>query len=161
MASGDTLLILPPLAGEPTATNYAQIGLRNLHPTVDFDQTTQESIVFSGLLPRNYAGGGLTVSVVWATSVTSGNVQFLGAFERMDSATDLDADSFAATQSTGTLTVPATAGAPATQTIAFTSGAQMDSVAAGEPFRFKLQRDPATDTAAGDVQLLMVEIKET
>lgn len=162
MASGNTLVTCMPLGYEPTATNYAQIGLENQHPTLDFDPTTQESAVWSAIMPQTYsAATGITVKLWWTTQATSGNVQFLGAFERMDAATDIDADSFAATQSTGTTTVPGTGGDPQVQTITFTAGAQVDAVVAGDVFRFKLQRDPATDTCANDVQLLAVEIRET
>lgn len=162
MASGNTLVSLFPLGSEPTAANYAQIGGENQHPTLDFDPTTQESICWTAIMPQHYsAATGLTVKVWWTTQAVAGNVQFLGAFERMDAATDLDADSFAATQSTGTTTVPATGGDPQVQTITFTAGAQVDSVVAGDVFRFKLQRDPATDTCANDVQVQAVEIRET
>lgn len=162
MASGDTLLVFTPLSTELPVSNYAQIGNRNNHPTVDFDSTTQETIFFTGILPRHYGNGGVTVTIAWVTNAVSGNIQFLGSFEIMsDATTDTDADSFAATQSTGTLTVPGTSGVVATQTMAFTNGAQMDSVVAGSTFRFRLQRDPATDTAANDAQLYSVEIKET
>jgi len=45
--------------------------------------------------------------------------------------------------------------------VAFTDGAQMDSVAVGELFRIKVTRDAASDDAAGDAELHAVEIKET
>jgi hypothetical protein len=55
MASGDTLAIFDPLGYEPTATNYATIGSRNQHPTLDFDTTTQETAIWTGVMPANYA----------------------------------------------------------------------------------------------------------
>ena len=47
--------------------------------------------------------------------------------------------------------------------ITFTDGADMDSVVAGDPFRLQIIRDAdnGSDTAAGDANLLYVEIKET
>ena len=49
--------------------------------------------------------------------------------------------------------------------IAFTDGAQMDSMAVGEKFRLKISRDADstndTDDMAGDAELHMVEIRET
>jgi hypothetical protein len=36
----------------------------------------------------------------------------------------------------------------------------MDSLAAGELFRLKIERDVTNDNAAGDAQLLRVTIKE-
>lgn len=166
MASGDTLLIWTPAANEPPATINATFDTRNGHPVLDFDDGTDEEAVFTGFMPRGYAGGGLTVTTVWAmTSATSGQVSWQAAIEWMDVAsTDFDADSFAAFQP-GTFTVPGTSGQAIGSAIAFTSGAQMDSAAAGYPFRLKIRRDAdgsvATDSATGDAELLIVEIRET
>ena len=165
MASGDTLVIFSPLDNEPPSSNYATIDTRNGHPVLDFDASTDESAIFSGILPRNYGGGGLTVTIYWmATSATSGATRWQAAIERMDTGTDLDSDSFASAQSAGT-TASATSGAQVSTAIAFTSGAQMDSLAAGEPFRLKINRDAdgttGTDNMTGDAELLAVEIKET
>ena len=44
MASGDTLLVFTPLHNEPPASNFATLDLRNLHPVLDFDPTTNESV---------------------------------------------------------------------------------------------------------------------
>jgi len=54
-------------------------------------------------------------------------------------------------------------GEPAYDTIAFTNGAQMDSLAAGESFRLRIYRDAnnGDDDMAGDAQLLRIEIQET
>ena len=41
------------------------------------------------------------------------------------------------------------------------NGANMDNLVAGEPFRIRIKRDVANDNAVGNVQLLLVEIKET
>ena len=64
MASGDTLLVLTPLHNEPPSANAATIDLRNQHAVLDFDAATDESAVFGGVLPRNYAGGGVTITLV-------------------------------------------------------------------------------------------------
>ena len=52
-----------------------------------------------------------------------------------------------------------------TCSIAFTDGAQMDSLSAGEAFRLKLRRDAdgtsGTDDVTTDAELLLVEVKET
>lgn len=166
MASGQTLVVFTPLHNEPPASNYATIDWRNSHPVLDFDGSTDEEAVFTGILPRNYAGGGLTVYLhVMFTSATSGNAYWQAAIERMDDASlDTDADSFAAFQ--GAAGNPnATSGAMTLVTITFTSGAQMDSLAAGEMFRLKIRRDAdgsaGTDDVATDAELVGVEIKET
>jgi hypothetical protein len=163
MASGETLLIFTPLHNQPPASGAATLDLRNSHPVLDFDAAAAEDAIFGAILPRHYAGGGLTVILTWmATSATSGDVKWNAAIERDDSGTDLDADSFASAQTT-TTTAPATSGAPITTSIAFTSGAQMDSLAVGEKFRLKVTRDAAAggDTMTGDAEILAIEIKET
>lgn len=163
MASGDTLAIFTPAHNEPPSASYATLDLRNGHPVLDYDAAADENGVFTDVLPRAYAGGGLTVRLWWlATSATTGDVKWNVQIERMDTGTDLDADSFAAAQ-TATTTTSATSGAPVSTDVAFTSGAQMDSLAAGESFRLKVTRDAndAADTMTGDAELLSVEIKET
>lgn len=163
MSSGDTLLIFTPHANMPPASNYATFDTRNSHLVLDFDASTAESAIFGAELPRHYAGGGITATYVWAGSTaTSGNVVWQGAFERGDTATDIDADSFA-TANSATGAASGTSGAPTYTSIAFTSGAQMDSLAAGESFRFKVTRDAAngSDTMTGDAELIRVELKET
>lgn len=165
MASGDTLCIFTPLHNEPPSSNYATADLRNGHPVLDFDASTDESAIFTGLLPRNYSGGGLTVTVIWAaTSATSGNVIWNSAIERLeDEGTDTDADSFATAQASAAVAPGATNGALQYTTITHSSGANMDSLAAGELFRIKITRDAdnASDTMVGDAELFGAEIRET
>lgn len=161
--TGQTLAVFGPADYEPPSSNYAQFGVRNLHPYLAFDTTTGWSAVFSGVLPRRYAGGGLTVVLhTMMASATSGTIGWLISIERMDdSSLDLDADSFASTQTIAAATVPGTSGQTLIQTGTFTSGAQMDSLVAGEQYRLKITRDVANDNAAGDAQLVMVELRET
>lgn len=161
MASGDTLLEHGPLTYEPPASNYPQIGNLNNHPTLDFDATTKETAYFSAVLPRNYAGGGITVDVFWITAATTGNVVWLAAVERMDAATALSADSFAADQSATTAS-PGVANETQTSSVALTN-AQIDGLLAGEPFRLRVARDAAnaSDTAASDARIIAIQIRET
>jgi len=163
MASGDTLLVFSPFNNEPPTSNYATLDFRNLHPVLDFDGATNESAVFRAIMPRAYAGGGVTVYLHYAmTTAVSNAVDWDVAFERIgDQQQDIDSDGFAAVQSVNGTTVPATSGNVDIVSIAFTDGAQMDSVAVGEGFRLKVTRDAASDTATTDAELLFVEIKET
>lgn len=163
MASGETLLVLTPLSNEPPATNYATLNTRNAHPVLEFDTTTQEAAIFTAILPRNYAGGGITVYLHWmAASAITGTIGWDVAFERMsDATTDLDADSFATAQTVTAATVPGTTGVVEVTNVAVSNGANMDSIAVGESFRLRIRRDVANDSAAGDAQLLAVEMKET
>jgi hypothetical protein len=166
MASGDTLAIFLPDQNEPPAANYATRDLRNYHPCLDFDGATDEEAVFSGIMPRNYAGGGITVYLhVAFTSATSGNAYWSVSLERMDVGTlDLDADSFAAVQSAAG-NPNGTSGIMTLVTITFTNGAQMDSIAAGDMFRLKVRRDAdgsaGTDDVTTDAELVGIEVKET
>lgn len=163
MASGDTLVVLTPLNNEPPSANYATIDIRNQHPVLDFDAAINESAVFSAVMPRHYSGGGVTIYLHYAMSTAiSGDIDWQVAFERIgDQQQDIDADGFVAAQSVVNTTVPATSGNVDIVNIPFTNGAQMDNVAVGEGFRLKVTKDAVNDTAAGDAELLFVEIKET
>ena len=163
MASGDTLLVFTALHNTPPASNFATLDLRNVHPVLDFDASTNESAVFESIMPRSYAGGGLTVYIHYAMSTaTSGDIDWDVAFERIgDQQLDIDADSFAAVNSVDGTVVPGTSGNVDIVSIPFTNGAEMDFVAVGEAFRLKITRDAVNDSAAGDGELLAIEIKET
>lgn len=155
-------VFIPP--GEPPASNYATFDTRNQHPVLDFDDSTDESIVFTGILGAHYAGGGVTV-YLYLTDTNDTNSAHKSywdvSFERMIGL-DIDSDSFAAAQS-GNISPNGTSGIPVVLSIAFTDGAQMDSVAAGEIFRLKVTRDAdnGSDDWSGDAELLAVKIMET
>ena len=162
MASGNTLVTLYPSGNEPPATNYATYDTRNAHPVLDFDTTTGESAVWSFILPRHYAGGGITVYVHWsATSATTGTIGWTVEIERVGTALDTDADSFAGAQTITAATVSATSGTIIITNVAITDGANIDSIAVGELCRIRITRDVASDDATGDAELHAVEIKET
>lgn len=163
MASGDTLLIFTPLHNEPPSSNPATFDTRNGHPVLDFDASTDESAIFSAVMPQGYDGGGVTVYIHYSmASATSDTVDWDACFERIgDQQLDVDGDSFAAVNSVDNTTVPGTSGLVDVVSIAFTNGADMDSVAAGELFRLKITRDATNDDAAGDAELHAVEIRES
>jgi len=165
MAADDTLYTFDPACNRPPASAHATLDTRNDRIVLDFDDSTNESAIFAGILPANYAGGGLTLDLhIAMTSATSGNVLMEAAIERINAAgQDLDSDGFAAAQASSATAVPGTTGLIAIVTITFTDGAQMDSLAAGEAFRIKVTRDAtdASDTAAGDLELLAGELSET
>jgi hypothetical protein len=164
MASGDTLVVFTPLHNEPPTTNFATLDTRNSHPVLDFDKDTDESALFSGIMPRHYAGGGVIVMLVWmATAVTTNEVVWNAQFERhADDAFDLDSDGFAAVQASAAVTAPSASGEVSYDDITFDDGAEMDSVAAGESFRLKVIRDAnnGADDLDNDAELLRVEIRE-
>ena len=166
MASGDFLAIFTALSAVPPASAYATFDLRNNHAVLDFDGSTDEETVFEGVLPASYGGGGLTVEVFVAfTSATSGSGRIQAAIERIDaSSLDIDSDSFASFQSAG-VTAPGTSGHVVKGSITLSSGANMDSLAAGEAYRLKIRRDAdgtsGTDDITTDMELVRVVIKET
>lgn len=167
MASGDTLEAFKPADNEPPASAYAQAdeanGAASPDPVLAFDDTTAEYAVFTGLMPRNYAGGGITLSLLAAmASATSGTLGWTVELERRQAGTtSIGSDSWATAQTITAVTVPGTAGVLQTFSLAISSGANMASIAAGEWFRLRLKRDVANDTATGDAWLKGLEIRET
>lgn len=163
MASGDTLLIFTPLHNEPPISNPATIDTRNQHPVLDFDASTNENAIFSGVMPRNYANSGITVYIHYAMSTaTSGDIDWDVDWERIgDQQQDLDSDGFGGPNSVDNTTVPGTSGLVDIVNVPFTDGGDMGSVAVGEGFRLKITRNAVDDTAAGDAELVFIEIKET
>lgn len=160
MASGDSLLEWDGLGFKPAASSSAVPGLRNSVPTFDFNTTTDSYGNLHGVLPRQYAGGGLTLTIKGfaAAGVTTGTVLITAAFER--EGTDIDTDSFATAVSSSATTVNGTSGISFNITITMTN-AQLDGLLAGEGFRLQLMRDISEDTAAGDFQCWAVEMRET
>ena len=164
MASGNSLCLFTPSMAEYPASNFATPDVRNVVLILDFDDTTDENVEFAGFMPRHYDGGGITVTIGWmATTATSGNAIIDVSFKSISAeADDVDTKAFAAVNSV-TDAAAGTSGYVMYATITFTDGADMDSVAAGEYFRMKVNRDAnnASDTMSGDLELVFVEIKET
>lgn len=167
MASGNSLYTFYPNDNEAPSSNPATKDYRNGHPVLDFDTTTQEFAIFSGVMPQHYAGTtGVTVYVHWsATSATTGTIGWEISFEKIGNEIQgLDTDSFASPNTVTASNVPDVAGDQdfvKVTSVNFTDGADMDSVVAGDLFRLKLARDVANDTAAGDGEVHAIEIRET
>lgn len=166
MASGDTLLIFTPQMNQPPAASFATFDTRNGYLVLDFDDTADESAVFSGIMPAHYGGGGFTVTVLWmATSATTGTISLDVAWMSVtDDADDLDTKAFAAANNANPTTASAT-GEVDYIAVTFTDGADSDSVAVGELFFLKITRDAdgttSTDNLVGDMELIGIIIKET
>ena len=166
MASGDVLAVFTPHSNLPPSSAFATFDTRAGFLVLDFDDTTDESAIFMGFLPNNYAGGGFTVKVLWmATSATSGTISLDVAFMSVtDDADDLDTKAFAAANNANPTTATAT-GEVDYISVTFTDGADSDSVAANEMFFIKVTRDAdgttSTDDLVGDMELLEVVVTET
>jgi hypothetical protein len=162
MASGDTLAIFMPFACEPPSTVFATLGTVNNHPVLNFDPTTSWSAIFTSVMPQNYANGtGVTAYINSISTALSGTHGWILSFERMDAATLQTADSFGAVTQGTSGTLPSSASFPFLTNTAITKGANMDSVVAGDTYRFKITRSTSTDTSAANASLLSIELRET
>ena len=164
MAAGNTLSIFTPQCCEPPASNCAVPDVRNQHPVLDFDDSTDEAAVFTGLMPWHYGGGGITAYAVVSFASDTNNAhtgQLEICFERIgDAQQDLDSDGFATAKDL-TVAVPATSGNTEVGAAAFSDGAEIDNIAAGELFRLKVNCDTSQSDFSGDLELLAVVLRET
>lgn len=172
MASGNTLIVFSARDGVPSATSGAVHGIlaggstpAEGVPYLAFDSAADEYADFLGVMPRNYAGGGLTCKLYWASTQTSGTCRWGVAFRRIaDDAEDVDT-SHTYDFNTGGATTASAVGEVDYFDITFTDGADMDSLAVGELFNLRVFRDgdgtSGTDDLTGDAFLIAIEIKET
>jgi hypothetical protein len=134
-------------------------------PVIAFDATTQEYADFVGRLPPAYSGGGLTVSFRTSATTTTGGMVIEAAFRRLtDDTVDLDTTALTYDYNSVTIaTLASVAGELTYDSIPFTNGTDMDSLAAGEEFLLRVRRAPANaaDTATGDLRMHGVVITET
>ena len=142
---------------QPPSTAFATLDTRNSVALLDFDDTTDESAIFLGIIPEAATlGSGLKIRLIWtATTATSGDCVWDASIERMN--TDIDSDSFD-TAASVTTTTNGTSGVPNYSEITLTT---IDSVTAGDGFRLKINRDAnnGSDTMTGDAELIAVEIR--
>jgi hypothetical protein len=169
VASGNTLLIFKAQHNEPPVSNFAQPNTYGAQALVlDFADASLEFSCFVGVLPRNYAGGGLTVNPhVLFRSATTGYSHWGGAISRIADISSggrpLHTSVFASAQFT---VIPAyqSVNYVVVGSMGFPAGAAyMDSLSAGEVFKFLFYRNAlhSTDNATGDVSLVAIEVRET
>lgn len=176
MSSGDALIQFAALANEPPSANYATLAAiltasadtdETVAPVLLFDDTTNEHAEFAGVLPDHYAGGGLTISLVWTANINSGNVKWDATLKSFtDDVDNIGSKAFGAAPAGNTVTAaaPSAAREVVYDDITVTDGADMDSLAAGEYFRLRITRDSAdaADTMnSNDAELIAVHITET
>ncbi len=152
-----TLQVFVATDSQPTATAFMTLDTRNSISVLDADDTSTESAVFVGILPEAASlGSGLIVSLRWmATTAISGDVRWSVAWEKSN--TDLDSDSFD-TAAAATATTNGTSGIVTVTNITCTT---IDSLAAGDLFRLRVQRigGDGADTMTGDAELVAVEVR--
>jgi len=162
MASLDTLVVWRAQDNEQPAANGATMDYRGTHPVLVFDDTVAQSAVFTAIMPRAYAGGGITVRVHSTATAVTGTVGWTVEVERIGTTQDIDTDGYAAGQTITPVAVNATSGIVTIASVAIASGAPMGSVAIAEAFRVRITRDVASGgRAVGKAQLLVVEVEET
>jgi hypothetical protein len=153
-----TIAVFTPRNNQPPSTAFATLDTRNSIAILDFDAATDESAVFTGVIPEGATlTSGLIVSLTWmASSATSGNCRWGVQWEK--TGTDLDSDSFdTATEATGTAN-----GTSGIETVTSITATAIDSLAAGDRFRLKVFRnadDATNDTMTGDAELVAVEVR--
>ena len=168
-AAGDHLT----LTALPVACAATLDVVRSDTMVLDFDATVNEVALFTCLMPRHYAGGGLTINVGVSSTTNTGDMSwalFLKSYtDDTDNLSNVGTDPsalkvFAAPNFNTAFDAASVAGEIAEETTTFTDGADMDSVAAGEYFHLLIMRDAqdsTNDDMAADAELVFIEIKET
>lgn len=165
MASGDVVVLVSEVI--PPATLFGVFSTRaggstpaEQVPIWYFDAATAWYLDFYCFL-KGYAGGGLTFTIPWmAATATTGVSRFGLAIRRIqDDAEDLDTSQTYDFNEVDATTANVS-GEVAYDTITFTSGADMDSLANGEAFILRFYRNAAhaNDTMAGNAQLLASQL---
>lgn len=159
MASGDLLDIPTPQLPAASAPAYGEIAGGSTPAedmdVFDFDASTAEYVDFYGRLSQKYSATGIDIDFSWSGATgTSGNVIWAAAIRRLNTSETFSASHSYSAQS-ATSAVAGTLTRPTETTISLTDGAQMDSLAAGEPYVLRVYRDAAngSDTLTGDAQL--------
>lgn len=172
MAAGSLLALWTPFNGEPPTANYTPlawlVAATGLRPFRSFDGTTDQSCIYTAVMPPSYSGRGATAKAWLGMSGANTGTKIVklgGQFERDEAGVDLRAggNDFAGAQTSET-TVDNSTNFLFTATIGFTNGAQMDSVVAGDLFRFRIVRNNAGTTgtnATGAANLFALAIYES
>ncbi len=147
---------------------FATFNTINNVPVIDFDDTVNEVAIFVGVMPEHYAGGGLTITLALAGAAATGDVSFAGMIrsftDDVDNLLHTSFNAWGTRQDNTAIDAPSVIGELTYDDLTFTSGAQMDSLAAGEFFQLLIMRDAqdsTNDDMSGDASLVYVDIKET
>lgn len=133
-----------------------------LHPAwveALFDDGTDEHVMFTFLMPDNYASDPVVDVYYKAAAATSGTAAFGAAIMAVSDgdAQDVDADAFD-TANAGTATVPGTAGFMDVISITMSND---DSLAANDYINLVVFRDVTGDSVTGDLEVVLVVLRYT
>jgi hypothetical protein len=158
----NTIGIFDPLSAAFPTSNYpALLQDGQFRPYLAFDDTTDETCYWTSIAPQSITGTLNAIVKYRATSATSGTFLPVVAIEAITAGDALDTDassSFDTDNTPSAVTVPATAGYEEEVVITLTN---KDSMAAGDYYRLRLFRDVSGDTATGDIEVLMVELRDS
>ena len=158
----NTILQFFPRDAEFPSTNFATIDTRNNHPCLDFDETTTETVFFTGFIPQGatFATSGTALTFVLlstATSALTGNIGWLVALERIvANGIDIDGDDFGTAQPGSAAVIGgANTGKVTEVSVTFTLAQLPSLLAAGDMIRVRVQRNTSVSgDHAGDAELL-------
>ena len=161
-----TRAILTPYSAEFASTVFPALSISNTtarRPVLAYDGSTAESAYWTIVAPQGWTGTGTMVLSVIFPTATSGTAIMDVAFECITTAdaTDLDATtSFDTTNTSTTITAPATAGHMVQNSITLTNA---DSITVADYLRIRISRAPtnASDTITTDLHLLVAELRDT
>ena len=160
----NTIFRFFPRDAEFPTTNFATIDTRNNHPCLDFDDTTVETVFFTGFIPQgaSFATSGTALTFVLestATSALTGNIGWLVALERIvANGIDIDGDDFGTAQPGSAAVIGgANTGKVTEVSVTFTLAQLPSLLAAGDMIRVRVQRNTSVSgDHAGDAELLGV-----
>lgn len=156
-----TKMVLLPTGAEFPETNYANLTSFNDRPAIEFDPAINQSVQWSFVAPSDLSGG-LTAKIFYTmASAVSGDIDIDVSIEAVTDGDTVDLDSsasFDAVNSADNNTVPGTAGYVGVISVTLTNA---DGVAAGDYVRLRVTRDAVSDTAAGNMRLIAVELQDS
>lgn len=156
-----TLYPLTPESAQLPSSNFPQLAKDGQDRYyLAFDASANETAQWTVVAPQGITTPLKLVVTYYMASATSGDVDLDGSVEAVSDGDSLDLDSassFDTVNSTDNTTVPGTQGYPDQISITL---ANADSIAAGDYARFRLTRDAVSDTASGDMRVVLVELRD-
>ncbi len=122
-------------------------------PTFDFDQTTQEYVIFSMAMPKSWNEGTVTFTPYWTATSGTGTVRWALQAVGLSNDDAGAAPTFGTAQNSDDTLITASDIHTGPESSSITVGG---SPAEGDMVIFQLSRDPANDTLTADAKLLHI-----